>query len=212
MAKRTLRCVVFDLDGTLIDTMQTFADVAAQVMHEHHDAESAVARRRYLETSGIPFEHQLQVMYPDDPRNADAVRAFEDRKVKATGNVPPSQDTAEALASLKLAGLKLAVSSNNFQANVDDFAKVCPVPLDLLLGFGAELAKGAPHFDKVCAELELRAKDLLFVGDSLKDGELARACKVDFIGKVGTFPATAFDEAGYEHVDTIAGLAKRVLS
>ena len=59
--------VMFDLDGTLIDTMGDFADIAADEMARAHGYDFAHARRRYLETSdlvekdsGIPAQSVLR--------------------------------------------------------------------------------------------------------------------------------------------------------
>src|ERR1700742_4647011 len=63
------RAVLFDLDGTLIDTMQVFADVAADVMVRHHALDRTAARTAYLATSGIPFFQQLEKIVPGDASN-----------------------------------------------------------------------------------------------------------------------------------------------
>src|SRR5690349_24162511 len=89
----TPRAVLFDLDGTLIDTMQTFADVAAGVMVEHHGMDRATARAAYLTTSGIPFFKQLEVIAPGDARNAAAAAEFEREKVIATAEVEADAPT-----------------------------------------------------------------------------------------------------------------------
>jgi phosphoglycolate phosphatase-like HAD superfamily hydrolase len=41
--------------------------------------------------------------------------------------------------------------------------------------------------------LAVRRADILFVGDSLKDGDLARDAGVHFVGRLGTFDASAFE-------------------
>ncbi|MFH0899151.1 MAG: HAD hydrolase-like protein [Pseudomonadota bacterium] len=189
---QTTRAVLFDLDGTLVDTMQVFADVAAGVMARHHGVQAAIARRRYLQTSGIPFFRQLEEIFPGDPRNALAASDFEARKVEATVDVVPSADTTEALARLSTAGLKVAVSSNNFQVQVDRFVSKCPVALDLAMGFGNGLAKGEPHFIHACRVFGLTRTDIVFVGDSLADAKLAQVSNVRFVARLGTFSAEQF--------------------
>lgn len=184
--------VLFDLDGTLIDTMQTFADVAADVMVEVHGAHRATVRAAYLETSGIPFFRQLELIMPGDPRNREAAAAFERRKVRAIADVTPSEITLVALRRLRQRGIRIGVCSNNFQDQVDRFVDDCPAPFELALGFGPGLAKGGPHFDRACSEFNCSREDLVFVGDSLADAEIARAEGVRFVGRLGTFDASAF--------------------
>ncbi|MCX5747464.1 MAG: HAD family hydrolase [Proteobacteria bacterium] len=186
------RAILFDLDGTLIDTMQVFADVAADVMVRHHQLDRTTARAAYLTTSGIPFFQQLEVIVPGDDRNAAAAAEFEARKIVAVADVVPSPITVEALEAIRALGIAIAVCSNNFQDQVDAFVAHCPVKLDLALGFGNGLAKGPTQFDHACRTFGCRRDDLLFVGDSIADAELARASNIRFVARLGTFDAGAF--------------------
>ena len=192
------QAVLFDLDGTLIDTMQTFADVAADVMVRHHGSDRVRARAAYLTTSGIPFFQQLELIEPGDPRNATAAAEFEQRKVLATHDVGPTEATLVALAQLRILGIRTAVSSNNFQDQVDKFTAHCPGLLDLALGFGGGLAKGRGHFARACEVFACTREDLVFVGDSVADAELARESGVRFVGKLGTFSAPVFRDVSPE--------------
>lgn len=187
--ERAYAAIMFDLDGTLVDTMQGFADLAAQVMVAHHGAELAEARTRYLETSGIPFCKQLEAIYPGHPANPPASDEFEQRKLAIAHATDMDLDTVVALIALRAAGHKLIVSSNTGQPVVDEFVSRCEFPFDLALGFdpAQQLAKGEPHVARVCRELGIERTRVLFVGDSLKDGDLADASSVDFIGRLGTF-------------------------
>lgn len=189
-----LRAVMFDLDGTLVDTMGAFADLAAEVMASRHGYDRVQARARYLETSGIPFHQQLEVILPGDARNAAASAEFEERKRAVCDATMMDAETLEGLAGLRALGFKLIVSSNTGQEFVDDFARREPFTFDLALGFDAanQLAKGKPHVERTCQVFALAPSEILFCGDSLKDGELADACNVAFVGRLGTFTLEDF--------------------
>jgi phosphoglycolate phosphatase-like HAD superfamily hydrolase len=205
------RAILFDLDGTLVDTMQVFADVAADVMACHLGLSIEFGRRRYLETSGIPFFKQLEIINPGDERNAAAAEEFERRKLEATAHVLPDEPTIDGLRALRALGIGLAVSSNNFQDQVDKFAGQCPVELDLAMGFGGGLAKGRSHFARACEHFRCGLESLLFVGDSLADAQLARESGVRFVARLGTFGAARFKKAAPEagQVESIVELARR---
>jgi phosphoglycolate phosphatase len=190
----TPRAVLFDLDGTLIDTMGGFADVAAAVMASRFGLDLAEARARYLGTSGIPFRQQLEVIRPGDPGNQDASDEFEAKKRVVADTTDMDDETVAGLANLARLGLKLVVSSNSAQHFVDDFARRSGFHFDVVLGHDAArgLAKGEPHVAHVCRTLGLGTSDLVFCGDSLVDGDLANACGVAFVARLGTFTLADF--------------------
>ena len=189
-----LRAVMFDLDGTLVDTMGAFADLAADVMATRHGDDRATARSRYLQTSGIPFCQQLEVIHTGDPRNAAASDEFEHRKRAVCDATMMDADTVRGLHGLRALGYKLIVSSNTGQVFVDDFARRESFTFDLALGFdpASGLAKGRPHVERACRVFGLQTSELLFCGDSLKDRELAHVCDVAFVGRLGTFTKDDF--------------------
>src|SRR3954470_12157239 len=74
------RVLLCDLDGTLIDSMPTLADLATEVMESVYGTPRMLARELYLATCGLPFVKQLEEIYPGDPRNEGASDLFEGRK------------------------------------------------------------------------------------------------------------------------------------
>ena len=191
---RNISLVMFDLDGTLIDTMGHFADLAATLIQANYGVDWAVARRRYLQTSGIPFRQQLEVIFPRDERNESTAATYEEDKTEICLRADFPADTIAALATLQQHGIKVVVSSNSAQHFVDEISERASLRFDLALGFGGELAKGPTHVAKVEAHFGIGRENMLFVGDSLKDGELAAVCDQRFIGVAGTFRPADFSK------------------
>lgn len=194
MTKQKKKVVVFDFDGTIVNSMDAFADIAADVMPKHLPIDAATARRRYLETSGIPFFEQLEVMFPAHPANKKVAEEFERIKVKGYFSRPVYGDAKETLEHLKKSGVKVAVSSNNFQELVEKFVGQADISFDIVLGFKPNFAKGADHFAHILKRTGCSRDEMTFVGDSLKDGERAAEFGVDFIGKEGIFSGGEFKE------------------
>lgn len=189
----TPRVIFFDLDGTLVDTMQIYADFAADLIASRYPVERAVAREQYLETSGLPFIHQLEVLFPGDAKNAETDRIFEAGKLARVEHVRLDPATRALLDDLHGRGFVLAISSGNTQENVDAFCARESLPVRFPLGFKPDgFAKGEPHFRRVEEVLPASRSEMLFIGDSLRDGELAAAGHVSFIAKLGTFTKEEF--------------------
>jgi phosphoglycolate phosphatase-like HAD superfamily hydrolase len=209
---------MFDLDGTLVDTMQAFADLAAVVMHARHGLPLGEARARYLETSGIPFCKQLEVICPGHAQNGAASDEFEAKKLSICERTPMDTATVRGLEELRALGLKLVVSSNTGQTVVDDFATREAFRFDLALGFDPArgLAKGKPHVERALATFQESREHFLFVGDSLADGTLAVESGVAFVGRLGTFRHEDFARQDphavtIAHVGELPALLKRML-
>jgi phosphoglycolate phosphatase-like HAD superfamily hydrolase len=93
---------------------------------------------------------------------------------------------------MKARGIAIVVSSNNGTENVDAFARNAGFPFDLVLGFGGGLAKGGPHIKRAEAQFGVGRSEMLFIGDSLHDGEVAERESVHFVGLAGTFSFERF--------------------
>lgn len=179
------KAILFDLDGTLIDTMEGFADLAAELIERDFGVDRVTARRKYITTSGIPFKHQLEVMFPEDFRNFDVQKEFEERKQDVFFNTIPDNDTIDAVRRLKEMGIKVIVSSNNYHDFVlKYFKKNSSLSFDMILGYKDGFAKGKDHILHVIEAFDISKKDMIFVGDSLHDGEVADELGIPFIGRI----------------------------
>jgi phosphoglycolate phosphatase-like HAD superfamily hydrolase len=186
------RVLLCDLDGTLIDTMPVLADLATDVMVGRYNIPRPLARELYLATCGLPFVQQLEDIFPGDPRNAEASSAFEASKPARCSMARMPTDTRAAVAELKSRGVRIVVSSNNGTENVETFARLSEFPFDLVLGFGNGLSKGRPHIELAEKSFGVGRREMLFIGDSLHDGEIATAADIPFVGLAGTFSKERF--------------------
>ncbi len=190
--KRT-KAYLFDFDGTLVDTMMGFADIAGDVISMYHDDITFdEARKKYLDTSGNPFFQQLEIMFPGDPLNRDKAKIFEERKIEGFFKSSFDSDVRYTINQLRKEGHLAGVASNNFQELIDKFVLEENLEFDIVLGFRHGFEKGPAHFDYVCEKFNLSKSDLTFVGDSLKDAEKARDYGVHFVGICGTFQRDDF--------------------
>lgn len=205
------KALLFDFDGTLVDTMEGFADIAGEVIHRFHPEISfEEARRRYLETSGVPFFQQLEIILPGNPTNRQKAAIFEETKKEGFFRSTFSQEVRYVINELRRLGFIVGVSSNNFQYLIEQFINREGLQFDVVLGFRDGFEKGKQHFEYVIQHFNLQKDDLTFVGDSLKDAEKAITNNIKFIGLCGTFTREQFLQK-YPNIVTIESL-KELLS
>jgi len=203
----TRKVVVFDFDGTIVNSMDAFADIAAEVMPRRLPIGADEARQKYLETSGIPFFEQLELLFPGDPANKETAEEFELAKLEGYFDEPIFEDAVETVQHLRERGIKVVVSSNNFQHLVDRFVGETDIEFDMILGYKDGFSKGADHFAHIEKAFGVDRNAITFVGDSLKDGERANNYGISFIGKEGIFTREEFRQK-FPDAKVIANLAE----
>ncbi len=187
------KAYLFDFDGTLVDTMSGFADIAADVINRFNPEISwERARERYLETSGNPFFQQLEIITPGDPNNSEKARIFEQTKIDGFFKSYFTVEVKDTINMLRASGSIAGIASNNFQELIDRFVANEKLEFDIVLGFRDGFEKGPAHFDHVRERFNLSKEDLTFVGDSLKDAEKAFSYGIKFVGICGTFKREDF--------------------
>ena len=165
-----------------------------------------LARELYLATCGLPFIKQLEEIFPGDPRNAVASDLFEARKPARCNAIRMPAETRRALERMRARGRahrRLVEQRHRERRGVRAHRRL---PFDLVLGFGGGLAKGRPHLDEASRVFGVGRQEMLFVGDSLHDGEIAEREGVPFVGIAGTFSPERF-ALRFPHVPVVRRFA-----
>lgn len=213
-ASADVKVLVFDLDGTLVPTMDDYADRAAQLMEEAFGTPFAQARHSYFATSGLPFERQLRQLYPAHETDPVAER-FEAWKDGYLAGIAISPAVAALLKGWREQGLLVAISSNNLEVYVERLAGDWPV--DCAFGYRAArdgdsgFAKGEPHFTALEQRFGISRSEFLFTGDSPNDAQIAAAAGVRFRALLtDAFNADDFEKAvpGTQTLSSLAELGK----
>lgn len=199
--------IIFDFDGTLVDSMGDFTQIAARVLQHYFGTTLAQGAEFYRATSGLPFCDQVAVLFPKHPNTEAAITAFESEKATRYLAKPAYPDAHDTLIALQQMGLHTVISSNNFQALVDRLAAHLKLPVDLALGLRENFGKGDPHFNHIATTFGVGREAMVFVGDSLKDAEHAQQAGIDFVGRLGTFSRDVF-ESKFPSVPLVERLAE----
>jgi len=202
------KALIFDLDGTIADTMPFMTGLAVELISEHYAVPRHVARQRYRETTGMDFGAQLEQIFPDHPENPQVARIFESRKRQGFLDHPVFPDALAALHYFKSRGVRQFVCSSTKQEILTDYVSASKIDhlLDGCFGQTAGLDKGQ-QVERILEEHHLEPREVLFVGDSLLDWTFVEDKGVRFLGVRRTFDEQDFRQRGLHSVHDLTALA-----
>ncbi len=178
--------LIFDLDGTLIDSCAICVDILSEMLAERGVAQriDPIAARPWMSHGGLRMIVALLGAACGDPAEelAEFRRRYAIRETRADTLFAHVED---GLVRLHGAGHTLAICSNKPQNLVDKvLADTGLAPLfSAVVGGRAELQpKPAPDLlDAVLAELGVAPAQCLFIGDSELDHAVADAAGMPFL-------------------------------
>ncbi|MDD2493525.1 MAG: HAD family hydrolase [Bacilli bacterium] len=183
------KCVIFDLDGTLLNTIEDITDAVNIAYQKNGFASYSVKEVMYFVGSGVDLlvERSLKAR----GLSFDYFASIKKEYVKAYQNcqknkTKPYPGIIDMLAILKNKGLKIAVISNKPQIDTEkvithyfsrDF-------FDLVMGAqqGIPLKPNPEVVFKAMTFLQVSPKETIYVGDSDIDMKTAVNAKLESIG------------------------------
>ncbi len=197
----SVRAVVFDFDGTVADTMPFLTDLATPLLTRHYGISPADAVHRYRDTSGADFATQVAEMFPGHPANATVVAEFEAGKAAAIFLQPPFRDTVPTLRALGGRGLRRFIVSSSTHETVKAYASQHGLQqwIDGLYGSVTQGDK-VEQLTSVLREHGLNGSEVVFVGDSPRDRDVAQEAGTQFVGVGGDRVSWDTDVATVPHL------------
>ena len=211
LTKNKIRAVIFDFDGTVVNTMPFLIELAAKLMSENYNISQDAAKKRYLETSGMPFASQIALIFPDHPKNQEVVNTFESMKqegIFAHSVFPEVIPTVRYFSNKKI---KTFICSSSPQEIIERHTKAKKLDdlFDGAFGYKPGFGKGE-QIDFILQHHTLHPEEVVFVGDSLRDFDFAKSKKIQFIGIERIFKRKDFQKIGALSVRSMTDFVKLI--
>lgn len=202
------KVVIFDLDGTLLDTIGDLAascnHILAQLGHPTH------ATDEYRMFVGNGIAKLVERALPEECREAEYVEKVRERFVEyyrahIADFTRPYDGVPELLDRLECNGIQLAVASNKFHegtlALVEHFFGCARFVAVYGQRAGVPIKPDPTVVEQILDEAKIAREQVLYVGDSGVDMRTARAANVRSVGVTWGFRSREeLIEAGADHL------------
>jgi len=196
------KTVLFDVDGTLFDTLPSLSAANNLVLKQAGLLEVTTPLLRPALNEGLRAMFRKSIDLQMVPVDDELVMVLEKEFLQqymqdwlAAATVYPHLH--EALAALKKLGLKLGICTNRDRASTEYLLAQSRIAefFELIVGLG-DAPHPKPAADPLLLALERMggmAADALFVGDSSIDATCARLAHVRFAGHLGGYAVQSAD-------------------
>lgn len=203
-----MKLIVFDLDGTLLNSLEDLADSANHVLTQHGFPTHPVDAYRYFVGDGV--RKLIGRILPPEERNEATIELCRQEfvayyKVHMEDKTSVYEGITDLLTELKKRGLKIAVATNKVHIAVAPLmAKYFPtIRFDSMIGQREGVpVKPAPQimFD-ILKETGCVPSETLHVGDTATDMQLAHNAGIVPVGVLwGYRPLEELQEAGARYI------------
>lgn len=219
MSMETIKAVLFDLDGTLLDTIEDLADSLNHILTQYDLPVHTVAEVQQLVGNGIPklLERAVSRDTPKE-RIGEMYRQFlAYYQTHCRIKTKPYAGIPELIDELKHRGFRLGVISNKADpATQELIARFFAGQFDFVLGAteGRKLKPDRAMLDAALTALSLSAGEAVYVGDSQVDIETARNAGLPCISVTWGFRSreTLLENGAALLADTTEEVLRRILS
>lgn len=204
----TKRLVIFDLDGTLLDTIGDLSAACNHLLSQRGYSTHTDDQYRMMVGNGI--DRLIERSLPPDVRSPetaqvlrpefiDYYRAHIDQHTRPYAGIP------ELLEKLESNGVKLAVASNKYHSGtialVERFFPRRHFAAVLGQREGVPVKPNPAAVNEILALTGIHPADALYVGDSGVDMQTARNAGIESAGVLWGFrPRAELVEAGARHI------------
>lgn len=184
------KTIIFDLDGTLLNTLDDLCDSLNYALKKHNYPTHTLDEVKYFVGSGIRV--MLERALPKDVSNFDDVyQTFMQHYEKNKSNkTAPYQGAIDTIQKLSEMNIKMAIVSNKYQKGVEEICQpLFGKYIQIMVGEQPGLNK-KPSKDMVLYaihQLDSTLEDTIYVGDSDIDVLTSKNSEIPCIGAAWGF-------------------------
>jgi phosphoglycolate phosphatase len=198
------KLVIFDLDGTLLDTIEDLANSVNYALEQYKYPTHPIEAYQFFIGNGV--NKLLERALPEDKRNADFVSMLKVKFIKhyfahSEELTRPYPGITELLNKLYNEGYQLGVASNKVHAATVELVNRFFPNIEFTAIFGQR--NGYPVkpnpgiLDEIIEMAKVEKSEVMYVGDSGVDVATALGAKVPFTGVLWGFrPRRELEEVG----------------
>lgn len=198
------KLIIFDLDGTLLDTIEDLGNSVNYALEQHHFPVHPIKAYNFMVGNGV--NKLLERALPEEYRNADRISMLKVDFIKhyfahSEEFTKPYNGISELLTTLYAEGFKLAVASNKVHAATVELIRRFFPDIEFLSVLGQR--EGIPVkpnpsiLNEIIENAGVNKNEVLYVGDSGVDVATAHNAKVPFAGVLWGFrPRKELEDIG----------------
>lgn len=178
------KLVIFDLDGTVLDTIEDLANATNHALAQRGFPTHSVDQVRAMVGNGVA--NLIRKASPRDTDDAVLAAVLADFKAYYRGHInvctKPYAGIKEMLAALKKAGVKLGINSNKFDAALQ---QLCHIHFEGLYDCAAGECETNPKKPdptaalRIAQEMGVDPSQAIYIGDSGVDLDTAQNAGMD---------------------------------
>ncbi len=195
MPESRYRVIVFDWDGTLIDSASSIVEC---IQAASRDLGLPVpTRERASHVIGLGLQDALRIAVPELPpaQTMAFVERYRAHFLAREDDMQPFEGIEALLDALLARGLQLAVATGKSRRGLERALAACGLRSHFVASRCADETQPKPHpamLRELMLQLGVDARDALMVGDTSHDIEMARDANVDAVAvSYGAHPDTA---------------------
>ena len=191
-----IKLILFDLDGTLVNTLEDLAVSTNVALKEHGYPQHPIEAYKYFVGNGV--YKLIERALPCEARTEEEINKIKESFIAyydahLTDYTKPYEGILETIEKLKMSGIQLAVVTNKPHAQALRVVRACFKPDTFIEVWGQR--EGIPHkpdptvVRQIMTKYERVSDEVLYIGDSDVDMQTAKNAQVKGLGASWGFRA-----------------------